>query len=309
MTTILVTGGCGTLGRAFIEHLAAKKSDEHKVAIEKDAAFWGKHDAIGHRSHIQIDMPTVRVFSRNDSTQAEMGDALGNPPWLRFLIGDVRDLDRLRLAMRGVDMVAHCAALKHVGACERNPAEAMETNARGTANVVQAAIEAGVKRLVLVSTDKAADPTTTLGASKLAAERIIVDSAKWTRTALMVARLGNVWNSRGSFPQRAWAAVSAGRPIQMTDPFAIRYVITAERAGEFVHDVLIGEKTGRIYIPDMEKMTVRDMATRAGIREDAPYNYIGLQPGEKFEEVIVGAHERPVSCPEVRGGAYLERQA
>ena len=281
--TCLITGITGTIGRAVLR-------------------------AVHERNPEAV----VRGLSRDDSKQTELTDEYASPHWLRLLIGDIRDLDRLRLAFRGVESVVHCAALKHVGACERNPAEAMETNARGTANVIQAATEAGVKRLVLVSTDKAADPSTTLGASKLMAERIVVDSAKWSPTVLTVARLGNVWNSRGSLPQRAWAAVKAGRRIQVTDLTATRYVVTAERAGAFIHDVLIKGETGRIYVPVMERITVLAMLRRAGIRDEAigDRETIGLQPGEKHDEEIVSSHEfgNAKNCP-VPDAWVVERKA
>lgn len=269
----LITGGTGTIGRAVV------------------AAFWDLREKRRKASSTH-ELPDLRILSRDDSKQAAMADEWRDRwPSMRFLIGDVRDLDRLRLAFRGVKWVIHAAAIKHVGACEYNPGEALATNAQGTQNVVQAAAECGVERLVLVSTDKAADPTTALGASKLMAERIVRGAASWSPTALMVARLGNVWASRGSLIDRAEAAMEAKRPLQITDEHAVRYVLTAQEAGDFILDVLRNGEPGGLYVPDMEMLTVGQMLDRAGIPADYPREFIGLQPGEKHTEQIVAASE------------------
>lgn len=255
----LITGGTGSIGREVVNLL-----QDHEV----------------------------RVFSRDDSKQAFMADELGRKN-VRYLIGDVRDLDRLRLAMRGVTHVVHAAAMKHVHACEYNPFEATQTNVVGTQNVIQAATEADVEAMVLVSTDKAADPTTTLGASKLMAERLMVDASRWAKTRLCVARLGNVWDSRGSFPDRARALMAAGKPIKVTDPEADRLIIQKADAGAFVLKVLDYAERGAVYVPLMERISVADMLERIGVPADYPREVVGLGAGEKKSEEIMSFHERP----------------
>lgn len=254
----LVTGGTGTIGREVVNRL-----------LESE----------------------VRVFSRDDTKQAMMSDEIRRRN-VRYLIGDVRDLDRLRLAMRGVTHVIHAAAMKHVHACEYNPFEATQTNIIGTQNVIQAAVEHDVDSVVLVSTDKAADPTTTLGASKLMAERLMVDASRWAKTRLCVARLGNVWDSRGSFPDRAKAIMAKGGTIEVTDLEADRLIITKDGAGAFVLNVLDYAERGAVYVPIMERITVKDMLDRIGAK-DYPINVVGLRVGEKKSEDILSYNERP----------------
>lgn len=266
---ILVTGGTGTIGRHLIQRLLLENP---KV---------------------------IRVFSRDEHKQYEMGiDFKSDSENLRFLIGDVRDQQRLNRAMEDIDYVFHCAAMKHVPACEYNPFEAVQTNVIGTQNVIQAAIENKVKKVLFISTDKAISPTNTYGATKLTAERLIsaTEYHKGAKSTIFSSvRFGNVMGSRGSVIPLFKKQISEKRMITLTDPNMLRYMMTPSQAIELIlkaNEMALGGevfvlKMPLIKIGELAEVLIEDAKIRNGITEEIIIDVIGLRPGEKrFEELM-----------------------
>ena len=261
--TILVTGGTGSFGRAFAQSVL-ETSTPHKLII----------------------------YSRDEQKQFEMAqnEIFGSyNKLLRFFIGDVRDYDRLEMALRDVDIVVHAAALKHVPAAEYNPMECIKTNVHGAENLVMAAIRTGVRKVVALSTDKAVNPINLYGASKLAADKIFVSANSLsgdTGPRFAVARYGNVIGSRGSiipFFQRKIAEGAKALPI--TDPRMTRFWMTLEQGVAFVTSCLQVMKRGEIFVPRIPSMAIVDLARV--IAPDLPHEIVGVRPGEKIHEVLV----------------------
>lgn len=260
--SILVTGGTGSFGQAFIHHIIANY-----------------HPA------------RVAVFSRDELKQYEMqcDPRFDAAPVLRYFIGDVRDERRLEMAMRGVDYVIHAAALKHVPAAEYNPFECIHTNVLGAENVVNAAIRAGVQRVVALSTDKAASPLNLYGASKLASDKIFVAANNLSGaggTAFSVVRYGNVVGSRGSVVPFFRKLIRGGATsLPITDPRMTRFWITLEQGINFVLACLERMEGGEVFVPKIPSMKIVDLA-----RVMAPglaQHVIGVRPGEKIHEVMI----------------------
>lgn len=260
--SVLVTGGTGSFGRRFI-----------RTALR------------------DYKLSRLIVFSRDELKQFEMqqefpADA-GSP--LRYFIGDVRDLDRLEMAMRNVDVVIHAAALKQVPAAEYNPFECIRTNVIGAENVVRAALRTGVSQVVALSTDKAASPVNLYGASKLAADKIFVaannlSGAKGTRFS--VVRYGNVVGSRGSVVPLFQKLVREGATaLPITDAQMTRFWITLEQGVNFVLSSLALMRGGEIFIPKIPSMRVTDVAS--ALAPDLPHRIIGIRPGEKLHECMI----------------------
>ncbi len=234
MTSVLVTGGTGSFGQAFTRHLLA------------------------------TDTERVVVFSRDEVKQHQMRQDGFTDPRLRWFIGDVRDRDRLRRAMKDIDTVVHAAALKQVDSCEFNPLEAVKTNVDGTANVINAALDANVKQVLMLGTDKAVDPTNLYGATKLVAEKLIVDANVYSGadgTRFAATRYGNVISSRGS-------------------------VLPVFQAQQRALDEMLG---GEVFVPKLPAVTVNTIALAAG----AGVNVLmtGRRPGEKQHEALLSEHE------------------
>lgn len=260
--SILVTGGTGSFGRAFVRRLLATSKPRRLI-----------------------------VFSRDEMKQWEMSleaEIAGNP-CIRFFIGDVRDLGRLEMAMREVDFVVHAAALKHVAAAEYNPFECIHTNVLGAENVVQAAIRAGVRKVIALSTDKAANPVNLYGASKLASDKIFVAANNLsgaTRTRFSVVRYGNVVGSRGSVvPLFRRLIASGSRHLPITDERMTRFWITLPQSVEFVLSSFGLMRGGEIFVPKIPSLRVVDLAK--AIAPDLPVQIVGIRPGEKLHEVMV----------------------
>jgi UDP-N-acetylglucosamine 4,6-dehydratase len=260
--SILVTGGTGSFGRAFIRHVLASWQPRRLV-----------------------------VFSRDELKQYEMQQTLSveRHGCLRYFIGDVRDCDRLAMAMRGIDTVVHAAALKHVPAAEYNPFECIRTNVIGAENVVQAAIRANVRRVVALSTDKAANPVNLYGASKLAADKIFVAANHLSGTdgtKFSVVRYGNVIGSRGSIVPLFRKLIAEGRAaLPITDPRMTRFWITLTQGVELVLSCFSMMRGGEIFVPKIPSMRIVDVA-----RIMAPHlrhEIIGIRPGEKIHEVMI----------------------
>jgi FlaA1/EpsC-like NDP-sugar epimerase len=241
----------------------------------------------------------LRVISRDDSKQFEMAQRFRGEPALRMLIGDVRNRERMARAMAGVDLVFHAAAMKHVPACEFNPFEATETNVRGTQNVVEAAIDANVDTVLAISTDKAADPSNVMGATKLLSERLISAAETYkgaSRTRFASVRFGNVIGSRGSLVPLVRGQIARGGPVTITDPEMSRYMMPVADAVQLCFAACQRMRGGELFILKMPRVRVGDLvevlieayAPQFGFRTDEiRVETIGARQGEKLHEVLL----------------------
>jgi UDP-N-acetylglucosamine 4,6-dehydratase len=231
------------------------------------------------------------VFSRDELKQHNMRSLGYDQPNLRYFIGDVRDRDRLLRAMHGVDVVVHAAALKQVPTCEYNPMEAVKTNIMGTSNVVEAALDAGVRKVIALSTDKAVNPVNLYGATKLAAEKLTVQSnayAAGSATRYSCVRYGNVVGSRGSVVPMFLKQRPGGR-LTVTDKRMTRFWLSLEHGVRFVIDCLETMRGGEVFVPKIPSMRVLDLAK--AIAPNAEIDEIGIRPGEKLHEVLISEDE------------------
>jgi UDP-N-acetylglucosamine 4,6-dehydratase len=259
--TILITGGTGSFGNHFTRAL------------------------LDH-----ADPAAIRIFSRDELKQSEMARRIGDGR-LRFLIGDVRDRDRLRRAAEGVDIVVHAAALKQVPACEYNPFEAVRTNILGAENVAEVCIDAGVPRAIALSTDKAVSPANLYGATKLCAERLFIQANVYAgahQTLLSCVRYGNVVGSRGSVIPLFVDQAAAGE-LTVTDERMTRFWITLDQAVAFVFDCIARMQGGELFIPKIPSMRVLDLAE--AVAPGLPIRYTGIRPGEKLHESLITPEE------------------
>lgn len=259
--TVLVTGGTGSFGKRFVEHLLR----DHEPAA-------------------------VRIYSRDELKQHEMRQAVPDER-LRFLIGDVRDLSRLRMALRGVDVIVHAAALKQVPACEYNPFEAVQTNIVGAENVVTAAIEHGIPRTVSLSTDKAVNPVNLYGATKLSAEKIVTQGNVYagdSNVRFSTVRYGNVVGSRGSVIPLFKRQATEGK-LTITDTEMTRFWITLDEAVDFVIASLERMQGGEVFVPRIPSMSVMDLAE--ALAPGVEQEIIGVRPGEKVHEILLTSDE------------------
>jgi len=259
---ILVTGGTGSFGRKFVEIML---QDYHPAKLI--------------------------VFSRDELKQHEMRERGFDDPTLRYFLGDVRDLLRLRRAMHGVHIVVHAAALKQVPACEYNPIEAILTNIMGGRNVIEAALDAGVERVMALSTDKAVNPINLYGATKLAAEKLFVQSnayAGGSGTRFSCVRYGNVVGSRGSVVP-VFLRQRAGGTITITDERMTRFWLTIDQGVRFTIGCVERMLGGEVFVPKIPSMRVVDLAR--AIAPDSRIERIGIRPGEKMHEVLVSEDE------------------
>ena len=260
--TILITGGTGSFGRAFVE--AVTREFKPKKLI---------------------------VFSRDELKQYEMAQAFPAErfPMLRWFIGDVRDPGRLEQAMRGVDIVIHAAALKHVPIAEYNPFECVKTNIMGAENVVNAAIARGVSRVVALSTDKAANPINLYGATKLASDKIFCAAEAMAGEGgprFSVVRYGNVMGSRGSVaPFFKKLAAEGAAELPITDPRMTRFWITLEQGVDFVLSSLALMEGSEIFVPKIPTVTTVELAN--AIAPHLPHRVVGIRSGEKLHEIMV----------------------
>ena len=260
--TVLITGGTGSFGRKFAE-IALRELHPRKLI----------------------------VYSRDEWKQHEMRAGGFDDPRVRFFIGDIRDMDRLRRAMQGVDVVVHAAALKQVPACEYNPIEAVQTNINGTRNVIDAAIDCRVQRCLALSTDKATAPVNIYGATKLVAEKLFVHANAYSRfdeTIFSCVRYGNVLGSRGSVVPLFEAQRRAGR-LTVTDPRMTRFWITLEQGVRFTISCIEQMQGGEVFIPKLPSMKVVDLAR--AVAPEAQVEFIGIRPGEKLHEAMLSDDE------------------
>lgn len=260
--TILITGGTGSFGKALTTELLANHEPR-----------------------------AIRCFSRDELKQFELEQAHRGEDRMRYLIGDVRDRDRLTRACRGIDVIVHAAALKHVGACEYNPFEAVQTNVIGAENVVAAAIANDVPTTISLSTDKAVNPVNLYGATKLCAEKIISQGNAYAADSparFGSVRYGNVVGSRGSVVPIFKAQAETG-VLTITDPRMTRFWITLEQAVDFVIDCSGRMQGGEVFVPKIPSMTIADLA--AALAPDCEHRAIGIRPGEKLHEILVTSDE------------------
>lgn len=259
---VLVTGGTGSFGRKFVE-LMLRDYHPHKLI----------------------------VFSRDELKQHDMQLAGIQHPSLRYFIGDVRDAERLHRAFAGVTVVVHAAAMKQVPACEYNPFEAIQTNIMGSRNVIDAAIDCGVRRILAISTDKAVNPINLYGATKLCAEKMFVQANAYAGaqdTKFSCARYGNVVGSRGSVIPVFLEQRKTGR-ITITDSRMTRFWITLDQGVRFVTHCIERMHGGEIFVPKIPSMSLLDMA--AALAPDCEAQVTGIRPGEKLHEVLVSEDE------------------
>ena len=259
--TILLTGGTGSFGTAFIER------------VRRD---WP--DAV------------VRVYSRDELKQSELRTRFGDKQ-VRYLIGDVRDRGRMTRAAQGADVLVHAAAMKQVPACEYNPFEAVRTNVLGAQHVVDAAIDARVGKVIALSTDKAVNPVNLYGATKLCAEKIVIQGnayAAQSSTRLACVRYGNVMGSRGSVIPLFREQAAAGR-VTITDERMTRFWITLDQAVDLVLYGLEHMRGGEIFVPKIPSMKVTDLAF--AVAPHLAHEVVGIRPGEKLHEMLLTADE------------------
>lgn len=259
---VLVTGGTGSFGRKFVEIMLR-----------------------------EIGPAKLIVFSRDELKQHEMREAGFDDPRLRYFLGDVRDMLRLRRAMHGVHIVVHAAALKQVPACEYNPIEAILTNIMGGRNVVEAALDTGVERVMALSTDKAVNPINLYGATKLAAEKLFVQSnayAGGTGTRFACVRYGNVVGSRGSVVP-VFRRQRASGTVTITDPRMTRFWLSLEQGVRFTIRCIEEMQGGEVFVPKIPSMRVVDLAE--AVAPGCQLTTIGIRPGEKLHEVLVSEDE------------------
>ncbi len=259
---ILITGGTGSFGKKFTKILLAEKNPKKVI-----------------------------IFSRDELKQHEMRVAGYNDPRLRYFIGDVRDRERLVRAMHGVDIVVHAAALKQVPACEYNPMEAIKTNIIGTSNVIEAALDAGVAKVLALSTDKAVSPANLYGGTKLVAEKLVIQSnayAAGTATRYSCVRYGNVVGSRGSIVPLFLKQRASGK-ITVTDERMTRFWLSLEQGVHFVITCIEQMEGGEIFVPKIPSTKVVDLAR--AIAPEAQIEIIGIRPGEKLHEDLLSADE------------------
>lgn len=255
---ILITGGTGSFGRKFVEIMLN-----------------------------DFQPKKIIVFSRDELKQHEMRSAGFDGPSMRYFIGNVRDLERLRRAFHGVDIIVHAAALKQVPACEYNPSEAIMTNIMGGKNVIEAALDMQVSHVLALSTDKAVNPINLYGATKLAAEKLFIQSnayAGGSATRFSCVRYGNVVGSRGSvipiFLQQRENGV-----LTITDERMTRFWLSLEQGVRFTIRAIEQMQGGEIFVPKIPSMRVADLAK--AIAPDATFDVIGIRPGEKLHEVLI----------------------
>jgi len=261
-SSILVTGGTGSFGKAFIRH-ALDELNPRRVAI----------------------------LSRDELKQSEMRASFTDER-IRWFIGDIRDRDRLMRAFHGVDYVVHAAALKQVDTAEYNPFEYVKTNVLGSQNVIDAAIETGVKKVVALSTDKASSPINLYGATKLTADKLFVAANNYTDASgpdLAVVRYGNVMGSRGSVIPLFRRLAAEGKPLPITDPTMTRFWITLPQAVRFVVESFETMTGGELFVPRIPSMRIMDLVE--AIAPGAETFPIGIRPGEKLHEEMISADD------------------
>ncbi len=272
---ILISGGTGSIGLGLVKQLTKHKPKE------------------------------IRILSNDENSIAETIGNLGKSPIYKFMVGDVRDKDRLNLAIRDVDIVYHAAAMKHIDICEDNPFDAVKTNVVGTSNILEASIIEGVQKFILISTDKATNPTSTLGGSKLLAERLTLDAGTYVRkgkTKFAIVRFGNVLGSRGSVFQIFQSQIKMKKPLTVTDKRMTRFIMSISEASAMILEVTKILKDGEIYVLKMPSVRIEDLAkgmlhvygTRfTDYRNTSSIKISKSREKERFHEFLITKEELP----------------
>ena len=263
-SSILITGGTGSFGNYFVPLTLEKYNPERLV-----------------------------IYSRDEMKQWEMAKTYGSDPRVRFFIGDVRDKDRLSRALTGVDMVVHAAATKIVPIAEYNPFECVKTDVFGAMNLIDACIDQGVKKVVALSTDKASSPSNLYGATKLTSDKLFIAGNSYTgkkETKFSVVRYGNVMGSRGSVIPFFQSLASAGK-LPITDQRMTRFMISLEQGVQLVWHAFEDMVGGEIYVKKIPSMSITDIAK--AIAPDAIQEIVGIRPGEKLHEQMIGIEDAP----------------
>jgi UDP-N-acetylglucosamine 4,6-dehydratase (inverting) len=262
-SSILITGGTGSFGHTFIPMTLEKYNPKRLV-----------------------------IFSRDEMKQWEMARLFKDDQRVRFLIGDVRDKDRLYRALDGIDYVVHAAATKIVPTAEYDPFECVKTNVIGAMNLIDACIDKGVKKIVALSTDKASSPANLYGATKLTSDRLFVSANSYSgshKTSFSVVRYGNVMGSRGSVIPFFMSVAKEGDTLPITDNRMTRFMISLEEGVELVWHVFDDMKGGEIYIKKIPSMKVTDIAS--AINKECKQEEVGIRPGEKLHEQMIGQED------------------
>jgi UDP-N-acetylglucosamine 4,6-dehydratase len=263
-SSILVTGGTGSFGNSFVPMTLAKYNPRRLV-----------------------------IYSRDEMKQWEMAQKFQEDQRVSFIIGDVRDKDRLTRALDGVDYVIHAAATKIVPTAEYNPFECVKTNINGAMNLIDACIDRGVKRVVALSTDKASNPINLYGATKLASDKLFVAGNAYAGThdtRFAVVRYGNVMGSRGSVIP-FFMSLAPSKVLPITDPRMTRFMISLEQGVELVWHAFDDMNGGEIYVKKIPSMSILDIAN--AVAPDAEQKIIGIRPGEKIHEQMIGLEDAP----------------
>jgi UDP-N-acetylglucosamine 4,6-dehydratase len=263
--SVLITGGTGSIGTQLIKDLL-ELSKVKKIAIY---------------SRDELKQQTLRVKFRND-------------PRLRWFLGDIRDSQRLVRALHGIDFVIHAAALKQVDSGEYNPMEFIKTNVMGSQNLIESCIDAGVKKVIALSTDKASSPINLYGATKLTADKLFIAANNYSQgygTSFSVVRYGNVMGSRGSVIPLFMKLKDQGQPLPITDLRMTRFWITISKASQFILDSFQIMKGGELYVPKIPSMKILDLAEI--ISPNSKITEIGIRPGEKIHEEMISIEDGP----------------
>jgi len=275
---ILITGGTGSIGRALVTRL------------------------------LEFNPKVIRIFSNDENAQFDMEQELKQCDNLRFLVGDIRDKERLKKAAEDIDIIFHAAALKHVPSCEYNPFEAIKTNVIGTQNLLEVAMDAEAEKVITISTDKAVNPVNVMGATKLLAERLTIAANYYKglrRTVLSCVRFGNVLGSRGSVVQLFEKQIQSGGPVTVTDPGMIRFVMSMDKAIELVLKAAQMAKGEEIFVFKMPALRVgslaeimiEKLAPKYGFdQKDIKIEIIGKRKGEKLYEELMTEDEAMNAC-------------
>tara|TARA_X000000950_G_scaffold289310_1_gene411830 strand:- start:12191 stop:13210 length:1020 start_codon:yes stop_codon:yes gene_type:complete len=264
-SSILITGGTGSFGKSFIKKILSQNLNLRRLVI----------------------------FSRDELKQSEMQRIYPEKkyPYIRFFIGDIRDLDRLKRAFHNIDYVIHAAALKQVPTAEYNPTEFIKTNIIGSQNIIEAAIDKNVKKVIALSTDKAASPINLYGATKLCADKLFVAANNYVglnKLAFSVVRYGNVFGSRGSIVPNFLQNAKNGT-LDITDKRMTRFNITLNDAVNMVLFTLNNSFGGEIYVPKIPSYKILDLANSIG--PNCKFNFIGIRPGEKIHEEMISTSD------------------
>ena len=272
---ILITGGTGSIGLGIVKQLTKYRPKE------------------------------IRILSNDENSIVESIENLGKNSIYKFMVGDVRDKDRLNLAIRDIDIVYHAAAMKHIDICESNPFDAVKTNVVGTSNILEASIIEGVKKFIFISTDKATNPTSTLGGSKLLAERLTLDASTYVKkggTKFAIVRFGNVIGSRGSVFQIFQNQIKMKKPLIVTDKRMTRFIMSISEASSMILKVTKIMKDGETFVLKMPSVRIEDLAkgmlrvygARFPIyRNTSPIKISKSRERERFNEFLITNEELP----------------